>query len=509
MPPALYDAVDIANALRNEALPALQALEEHPSLRDRDLRRFEQDDPPPYESSTDTDEDDLLERVLPTHQGELSSEDREMFNAPLTKQERQSMVSSLSSKYYAGNRYRLEERIQRRRVERWAGRHRDPEVRRLLAPRGKGEKIWLAERRLAIISRHIVKRRWQKLGVWNPKWGIPEPDTVPVESMSRGQHLGHWAWDHCDEPESYPDQSAPDYPVRRAIELRQGLSHGEHAPVQPRSHLTASSSDSQAESFITSRPWFQLPLEQVELLQRKWRFDGRDRRKGQSIKSDIVKRWKDRGDWQDKWHDQFSGDTLVGWKWRHESPSPEPEDISDVENLAGLELTPSETDAFENIPSPPRTPPPQPYHYEIDLSVEPTNPFTKALQDGKRAQLAAAAEAAAAEAAETAKNAGADAPPAEKEAPPRATRQRRAKPQPEEPSRPVRRSVRIASLAANKPPVPAKPQPAQQTRAGKGRQPTKQATLPAKSRSKQSRGAKATKGTTGVAKQKPAPKRRR
>lgn len=45
---------------------------------------------------------------------------------------------------------------------------------------------------------------------------------------------------------------------------------------------------------------------------------------------------------QDKWRDS-DGDVLIGWKWPHESPSPEPDNLAGVQDMAGLELTPSET----------------------------------------------------------------------------------------------------------------------------------------------------------------------
>lgn len=436
MSAAILDPLAITNALRNEAIPALQALEEHPSLRERGFRRFEQG-PPPYESSTDTDVDGLLCRIIPPSQRVVTAEERETFAVPLSERERRFVASTAWEKYQPRKRYDLEEGIQRDRVETWARRHPDPEVRRFLAPRGSGPKLGLAERRTAVISRHLVKRRWQKLGVWNPEWGIPEPQNISLGDTFREDEIRHWAWEQSEEFGSV------NHPAWQAVELRQGLRHGEHAPIQPRSHLTASSSTTEAQSFITSRPWFQLPVEQAEFRQRTNRF--KTRFKQGSFKRDTIKRWKDRGDWQDKWHDKGYGTTLIGWMWRHESPSPEPDDLSEVENLAGLELTPSETDAFNNIPSPPRTPSPPPavrYYEEVDLTVESTNLFTIARQNWKRAQLAAAAAAAAEEAAaeadaETDAETEDDAPPAQKE-----------------PT--VRRSARIAALAANKPPAPTK-----------------------------------------------------
>jgi hypothetical protein len=78
------------------------------------------------------------------------------------------------------------------------------------------------------------------------------------------------------------------------------------------------------------------------------------------------------GDWKPEWRDQRSGNTLIGWKWRHESPSPEPEDLSGLEDLATFELTPSEVDALEAVP-PPSPPTPQPY---IPLEPGATEPLS-------------------------------------------------------------------------------------------------------------------------------------
>ncbi|EPE03905.1 hypothetical protein F503_01795 [Ophiostoma piceae UAMH 11346] len=348
MPP-LYDEMHIANALRNEALPALHRLADRPGLRDRSLRRFEHDEPPPYESSTDTED----EVPFPVPTGELSPAMRDRFDAPLDDQERREVASYLCRSYLAMIRYEEEELAERKRVDDWAKGHRCPDVRRLLRPLGSGEKIQLSDRRCAVVARHLVKRRWQKLGVWGPDWGIPEPEWyMGPETTSRNYNIKRWPWQHNDIRNG---ENVPSNPIRRAVELRQGLRHGEHAPVPPRSHLTPSCSDAQAESFLTSRPWFQFELENLEYGFRHQRFDYQTQRKLEMTRT--LQFWKDRGDWQDKWGNRERGD-VVGWKWRHESPSPEPEDLSGVEDIAGLELTPSETDALESIPVLPPTPPP-------------------------------------------------------------------------------------------------------------------------------------------------------
>lgn len=63
-----------------------------------------------------------------------------------------------------------------------------------------------------------------------------------------------------------------------------------------------------------------------------------------SPSTEVIRRWKERGDWRDK-------TPRFGWKWRHESPSPEPEDLAQYNTVDNLDLTPSEIDAIDAIPA--------------------------------------------------------------------------------------------------------------------------------------------------------------
>lgn len=64
----------------------------------------------------------------------------------------------------------------------------------------------------------------------------------------------------------------------------------------------------------------------------------------------VYDRWKERGDCN-------SENLVVGWKWQHESPSPEPEDLTPLTTME-MDFSPSEVDALENIrPLIPSTPP--------------------------------------------------------------------------------------------------------------------------------------------------------
>ena len=76
-----------------------------------------------------------------------------------------------------------------------------------------------------------------------------------------------------------------------------------------------------------------------------------------SAGNQVVKWWKERGDWRD----EFNETTVVSsWKWKHESPSPEPEELAPVDNMkdspldaaAEMEFTPSEVDELEAIDLP-------------------------------------------------------------------------------------------------------------------------------------------------------------
>jgi len=53
-----------------------------------------------------------------------------------------------------------------------------------------------------------------------------------------------------------------------------------------------------------------------------------------SLRAEVIHKWKERSDWRDK-------APQVSWKWRHESPSPEPEDLAQYNAIDDFNLTPS------------------------------------------------------------------------------------------------------------------------------------------------------------------------
>ncbi|KAK7429380.1 hypothetical protein QQZ08_004193 [Neonectria magnoliae] len=155
-----------------------------------------------------------------------------------------------------------------------------------------------------------------------------------------------------------PDQD-DHHPVTRAVRLRKGIRCGEHVPPRPAVHLGEDATASQAESFIMSRPWFMYSVEVGERAAKLRGIDFFDKRRHHGPRAKQVSEWwEERGDWRKDWCEIGTKRPGLGWKWRHESPSPEPEDLTRLnilDNMEGMDVTPSEVDALEAIrpPTPP------------------------------------------------------------------------------------------------------------------------------------------------------------
>ncbi len=364
----LFDDFQIATAMQNEAMPALERLAGNSSLRDHALRRFDRDDPPPYTSSTEDDYDYEDEEDIPPPD-ELSR----LLDEPLNDLELGAVAFDTLAYYQPGGRYDAEVELERDRIDTQA-RVVGGDTRKYFVQYGDAKAGRAGQARINIIARRNIKRRWQKLGVWNPKWGIPERRENPQPNDDTSGWK--WPWQHGDAAAEWRDRQPGDppamernrkHPVTRALELRRGMRLGEHSPTIPRSRLGGDASASQAESFITSRPWFLHELEVSENVQRKERLPEQVlfSKKQNIVPLPTVKqRWTKRGDWKDDWPCPRRKN-LIGWKWRHESPSPEPEDRTCLEDPT-LDLTPSEVDALEAI-RPPTPPSPRIY-------VPPTGP---------------------------------------------------------------------------------------------------------------------------------------
>ena len=134
----------------------------------------------------------------------------------------------------------------------------------------------------------------------------------------------------------------------------------------------------------------------------------------------INEQWKLRGD-------------VPGWKWRHESPSPEREDLSTL-NTMNMEFTPSEVDAPEAIPPP--TPPPELRYYPPgDPRLGPRTVLFASPPDALPAPSSPTDEL-------------------EHLGQPPPLYQRRRQRREENPAQPLRRCDRIAARKANPPPPP-------------------------------------------------------
>jgi hypothetical protein len=344
MPP-FFDRVQLHDALQNQAIPVLEALVANDNLHNRSFRRFERDDPPPYASSTESEEfnDDFL--APPPPRGELPEELKAIMEQPINDDEMKNIAFDMGPILDPVDFYHTEAKREESRVEEY-----------------RSNKIFSGvegSRRCGVLVRHNVKRRWEKLGIWNPEWGFAGRNVQPNDNAYRWK----WRWEQqtADDSESagYARDTQMEQLVARALRLRQNLRRGESAPVLPRSCLEQDATASQAESFIISRPWF---IFRIELAEERTRYDrlsvDEQRRYPYSARKQVIKWWKERGDWREEFDRK---NWVTSWKWRHESPSPEPEDLTPINNMkdspldtTDMDFTPSEIDDLETIelPSP-------------------------------------------------------------------------------------------------------------------------------------------------------------
>ncbi|KAK4101255.1 hypothetical protein N658DRAFT_410205, partial [Parathielavia hyrcaniae] len=347
MPP-YFDSTHLRSAITARALPALEMLAENPNRLERSLdHRFERDDPPPYMSSSESEEEEALRHPVLMHSRKTALEKfRDLLNQPFTEFERGVVLSDLRQADRPGYRFRSEARLESERLNTFF--FSQPHGSRTRASL-EGEK---GKQRTAVIARRNIRKRWQRLGVWNPEWGIPNR----VNSQDK-DYIEDWKWNWESEADPPPPQPRP--PVARAMQLRENLSVGEHVAPPPRSHLQDDASAAEAESFIISRPWFMFKVELADFEYRESRIPWQQRGRVDSEEEHpVIQWWKERGDWEEDWYVPGDrGRPVVGWKWRHESPSPGPEDLSPL-ITDEMDFTPSEVDALEAIPPP--SPPPDP-----------------------------------------------------------------------------------------------------------------------------------------------------
>lgn len=447
MPP-FFDRSQLQNAITARALPALERLAANADRLDRSLNsRFESDEPPPYFSSSESDEEEVLfHPVLARPREAVIQENKALLKEPLNDRELRSVVETLTTghRYEPGRRFRAEAfREEELLVDFFGAEASREEARPPWKPSLRVNSFLkgrIGHQKRAIVARRNIRKRWQRLGIWNSEWGIPDRvNAQPNDNTNSWK----WKWQSDVDPPPFDTQ----HPISRAVELRKGMPAGESAPPPPRSHLNHDASASEAESFIISRPWFMYSVEQMEFHQRMSRIPQQQWGNYSEGEDDQVKKWwKQRGDYKSEW--QVSGRLIPGWKWRHESPSPEPEDLTPL-LTDEMDFTPSEIDAFEAIPPPT----PQPAR-----QIPPSTERGRFLfgPDRKREEEAASNLPEPAEV-EHESISGVEQQPTE--TPPR----RRGRPrrtqqaggvQQTNPA-PVRRSVRIASRTADLPPPPA------------------------------------------------------
>lgn len=228
-----FDDAQIAWALGSEALPALERLAQAPSLRDRAVARFDRDGPPRYVTSTeeeDSDEHAVISTLFGHPLREKALDDvRRLLDEPLDDKQCGRLALGLACQtevYSPGQRYNQEVKHEKSRVESWARvEAKTDSTREYFVQYGGVKETRAGIERVNIIARRNIKRRWQKLGVWNPDWGIPgRANPQPQDDMYEWK----WRWQHGDaaaEWQPVPDESAmlanSRHPVTRAIRLRQ------------------------------------------------------------------------------------------------------------------------------------------------------------------------------------------------------------------------------------------------------------------------------------------------
>ncbi|KAF4511823.1 hypothetical protein G6O67_001031 [Ophiocordyceps sinensis] len=287
-------------------MPELQDMADNQPLLEQHLdRRFNRDDPPPYRSpSADEDDDD---QDIYEHLGfdllhplqSLTAQDRakidNLIGEPLTETELIKAQRYFESSQPAYNPGRLYDKAAKDATLRAMMPSYDGcplEVRKSYNGRA-------GRQRLNVLIRHGIKKRWQSLGVWNPEWGIPgRVDSKPRDESFRWR----WTWQGDTQERGATlgfDHHVAQHPNSRAIRLRQGLRRGEAScvPPPPRHRLEPDASQSTAESFITSRPWYIYGLEQAEESVRLRRLSGRARRLYDEDHGVYVQtRWEESGE---------------------------------------------------------------------------------------------------------------------------------------------------------------------------------------------------------------------
>ncbi|KAL2410455.1 hypothetical protein ABEF95_000828 [Exophiala dermatitidis] len=200
---------------------------------------------------------------------------------------------------------------------------------------------WEGTQRAHIMSRHRIKERWQQLGVWDLKWGIP---VNPKGLFRPANEFNWWPWlnpGYALSPIGNAKLEEPEIcAARRYLQKKKEQGSEVEAParIMELANRAAGIPANHDESPL-------VPL---------CTGSGSGR-----ARTNVAARWQRDGYWKDSWTDNAKygsfddgWSSFPGWTWGHESPCPGTPDPD------GMEFTPSEIDAIEAIRPP--TPPPWP-----------------------------------------------------------------------------------------------------------------------------------------------------
>jgi hypothetical protein len=328
-------------------------MEEDPAFLEHGRHRFDTSDPPPPYSSGSVTRPPTPDPFRPAPNG-ISLD--ELLRKPLSREEIHLLIRVGLPRPH--HRYNDEFNQEKDRIEHEYCR-RDKNYKPLYhGPDLTGR---AGQQRLRIMIRHSIKKRWERLGVWQPEWGIPR-----CVHYRAKDDPGDWDWkrdrDMSDAERKYnslPPEAKmaswpmldEEYPSERAVRLYLKEKGEWDETLDPQQPPVAESSTwspvADHRYLITARPWFMWHIE-IEEEELRLRRDPNCSDYWHPARNNVTTRWKEKGHWKDSWGDE------PGWKWRHESPSPEPPDPS------CMEFTPSEIDALEEIPPPTPRPAPDP-----------------------------------------------------------------------------------------------------------------------------------------------------
>ena len=269
---------------------------------------------------------------------------------PLTDAELEHLAKILiqGGVYNPGYRFRIEATREIEEIEKYTKSPKCPHYIREFFDGQAGKQ------RRVVIARRNVRLRWERLGVWNPKWGIPgrRPDAFPEDDTWGWR----WAWQKDFTLKWWPElvvkveedsvrlDNRPDgkpyndwHPANRAVQMRKGLSFAEFKRYPPHLKLPKDASTAQGDAFIISRPWFQYTLERAEWdirVDRAFKqiinhYTGGffNSELGPGEEHRVTQVWKQRGEWKHGWNKTIEDltettvgvmENIVGWMWLSE-----------------------------------------------------------------------------------------------------------------------------------------------------------------------------------------------